>query len=108
MILSSNMGANILVLRAFEETRALFPAADFSNDPRVQTFNIAGNHGNIGGFYDNGIGALVLDGMSARQMNLGDSGFGNARHRWRCDSPSRFGTDQAMRVRTNFKWGHVA
>jgi Uncharacterized alpha/beta hydrolase domain (DUF2235) len=64
MTLPGNMRDNIFVLRALDETRYLFPAADFSSDPRVQTFKLPGNHGNIGGFYDNGIGAIVLESMT--------------------------------------------
>jgi hypothetical protein len=52
---------NIVVTRAQNEYRKYFEADDYSYDPRVQTFVLRGNHGDMGSFYDNGISALTLD-----------------------------------------------
>lgn len=60
--LPPNVSGNVVVVQAMDEFRYMFKAADFSNDPRVQVVAVFGNHGNIGGMYDNGIGALVLGG----------------------------------------------
>lgn len=63
--LPPNVNDNVVVARACDEFRDQFKAADFSPDERLRTFEFCGNHGNIGGFYDNGIGALVLKGATA-------------------------------------------
>ncbi|MEO7939778.1 MAG: DUF2235 domain-containing protein [Burkholderiaceae bacterium] len=60
----SNLSGPVAVVRARDEFRYAFAAADFGSDSRVQTFEVAGNHGNIGGLYDNGIGAQVLQGAT--------------------------------------------
>ena len=69
--LPPNVLGNVLVLQALDEFRYLFRAADFSNDPRVNVLQYFGNHGNIGGFYDNGIGALILEASTNFIRNSG-------------------------------------
>ena len=69
--LPPNVSGNVVVVQAMDEFRYMFKAADFSNDPRVQVVAVFGNHGNIGGMYDNGIGALVLEGATAFFGNSG-------------------------------------
>ena len=69
--LPPNVRGNVSVLQALDEFRYLFRAADFSNDPRVNVFQYFGNHGNIGGFYDNGIGALILEASTNFIRNSG-------------------------------------
>jgi len=44
---------NITVVRAMDEFRYLFPAAEY-NDPRINYIDFYGNHGDVGGFYDQG------------------------------------------------------
>jgi hypothetical protein len=63
--LPPNVSDNVVVVKALDEFRFQFEAADFGDDPRVRTIEFRGNHGNIGGCYDNGIGALVLAGATA-------------------------------------------
>jgi VCBS repeat-containing protein/YD repeat-containing protein len=62
--LSANVNGNVVVVRALDEFRVAFKAADFIADPRVSTIDVYGNHGDIGGFYDQGIGALTLEGAT--------------------------------------------
>lgn len=62
--LPANVTGHVAVVRARHEYRYMFRAADHSPDTRVCTFDIPGNHGNVGGMYDNGIGALVLEGAT--------------------------------------------
>ena len=62
--LPANIKKNVVVLKALDEFRSAFRAADFGDAPAIQTIGFRGNHGNIGGFYDNGIGALVLEGAT--------------------------------------------
>ncbi|MCP5280115.1 MAG: DUF2235 domain-containing protein [Rhodoferax sp.] len=64
LTLPSNLDGPAVVVRARDEFRYAFPAANYGSDIRVQTVEVAGNHGNIGGFYDRGIGALVLQGAT--------------------------------------------
>lgn len=73
MSLPANVTGNVVVVQALDEFRYMFRAADYSNDPRVQIIQFYGNHGNIGGFYDNGIGALVLQGATDFFRNAGIS-----------------------------------
>jgi hypothetical protein len=65
LTLPSSLDGPAVVVRARDEFRYAFPAANYVADSRVQTVEVAGNHGNIGGLYDNGIGALVLQGATA-------------------------------------------
>jgi pimeloyl-ACP methyl ester carboxylesterase len=60
--LPANVIGQVCVIRARHEYRYLFRAADYSADARVRTVIVPGNHGNVGGMYDNGIGAMVLEG----------------------------------------------
>ncbi len=55
---------NILVLEAGNEYRYLFKSTDYSTQNGVQTLEVLGNHCNIGGCYDNSIGALYLEGAT--------------------------------------------
>jgi hypothetical protein len=64
LTLPANVTGHATVLRARHEYRYLFVAADYSADTRVRTIEVPGNHGNIGGMYDNGIGARVLEGAT--------------------------------------------
>jgi len=64
LTLPPNMTGHVVVVRAKHEYRYLFRAAEYSGDSRVKTVEVHGNHGNIGGMYDNGIGALVLQGAT--------------------------------------------
>lgn len=67
-----NVNANNIVMAVAEnEFRRMFPNDDYSNDPRVQTFGLVGNHGDLGGFYDNGLGALSLDAQTQVLRNFG-------------------------------------
>jgi hypothetical protein len=61
---------NITVVRAMDEFRSLFPAAEY-NDPRINYVDFYGNHGDVGGFYDQGLGALSLEGATGFFRNLG-------------------------------------
>jgi len=49
---------NITVMRAADEKRFNFEADDYSSDPRARTILYTGNHGDGGGFYDRGLGAM--------------------------------------------------
>ncbi len=62
--LPANVTGHATVVRARHEYRYMFRAADYSADARVDTVVVPGNHGNVGGMYDNGIGALVLRGAT--------------------------------------------
>jgi hypothetical protein len=55
---------NITVIRAQNEWRTAFAADDYSKDKRVHTFKVPGNHGDAGDLYDNGLGALYLQGST--------------------------------------------
>lgn len=62
--LPANLTGHASVVRARHEFRYMFRAADYGPDPRARTIEIPGNHGNVGGMYDNGIDALVLEGAT--------------------------------------------
>lgn len=65
MTIPSNVRGQVLVVRALDEFRTDFKAADFSKDSRVTTFNMYGNHCGVGGGYDlNGTAASVLQGVT--------------------------------------------
>lgn len=53
---------NVVVLQANDEYRYLFKGVDYALQEGMTTITIAGNHADIGGGYDNGIGALTLEG----------------------------------------------
>uniref|UniRef100_UPI003D0C101E Ig-like domain-containing protein n=1 Tax=Sedimenticola sp. TaxID=1940285 RepID=UPI003D0C101E len=61
---------NITVIRAMDEFRYLFQGADY-NDPNVSYIDFYGNHGDVGGFYDQGLGALSLEGAVGYLQNSG-------------------------------------
>ena len=52
---------NITVVQAQNEYRTLFKGVDHSGHPGVTVVPVTGNHCNIGGGYDRGIGAKVLE-----------------------------------------------
>jgi hypothetical protein len=53
--------ANVVDIFALNEYRYLFPATDYRGRPGITTIYMIGNHCDIGGGYDNGIGAMTLD-----------------------------------------------
>lgn len=59
-----NVG-NIVDVFAVNEYRYEFKAADYSSRRGLATIRMLGNHSDIGGQYDNGIGALSLDAATA-------------------------------------------
>ena len=52
---------NINLVVAENEYRSSFNVVDHKDNPNVRIFPVMGNHSNIGGGYDNGIGAKVLE-----------------------------------------------
>jgi hypothetical protein len=52
---------NLVVARAENEYRYLFKAADHANQPGITTYSVAGNHGDVGGGLDNGLGGIMLN-----------------------------------------------
>lgn len=53
---------NMIVIKARNEYRVVFKAADYSPlGSMIKTFSMYGNHCDIGGGYDNGLGAVSLD-----------------------------------------------
>lgn len=67
-----NVIGPVLVVRAIDEDRLDFAAADYSNDIRVTTVEVYGNHCGIGGGYDlNGTAAAVLEGVTGYLQNSG-------------------------------------
>jgi hypothetical protein len=70
MALAPNV-QNIAVIRASDEFRTMFQAPDFTGQPGVTVYDFIGNHGDIGGFYDNGIGSLTLQASTQYLRNLG-------------------------------------
>jgi len=57
---------NINVVRAQHEYRALFKGANYGHNPHINIVEVMGNHCDIGGGYDRGIAALVLE--NSREM----------------------------------------
>jgi len=57
---------NIDVIRAQHEYRKLFNGVDYGSNPHINIVEVMGNHCDIGGGYDRGISALVLE--NAREM----------------------------------------
>lgn len=53
--------ANVVNIFALNEYRHLFPGTDYSRQQGISTMYMIGNHCDIGGGYDNGIGAMTLD-----------------------------------------------
>jgi Uncharacterized alpha/beta hydrolase domain (DUF2235) len=65
MAIPSNVRGQVMAVRALDEFRTDFKAADFSKDGRVTTFTTYGNHCGVGGGYDlNGTAASVLQGVT--------------------------------------------
>ncbi|HUX81329.1 MAG TPA: hypothetical protein VMV35_00680, partial [Halothiobacillus sp.] len=62
---------NIVAVQALDEYRVMFKVDDYSADPRVRTIGFLGNHGDIGGFYDQGLGAFALQGATSFFRNAG-------------------------------------
>lgn len=62
---------NIVAVRSMDEFRVVFKAADYSTNPGVTTLDFLGNHGDNGGFYDQGLGALSLGGATGFFRNSG-------------------------------------
>lgn len=72
LAIGQNVNAeNIVMIRALHEFRVPFPSDDYSADPRVQTYEFTGNHGDIGAFYDNGLSGLSLEAQTALLQSLG-------------------------------------
>lgn len=63
--------SNIVDIRAQDEYRQLFKAADYSSQSCVMTIAMLGNHCDIGGGYDNGIAALTLQAATAFFLKSG-------------------------------------
>ncbi|OHX21658.1 hypothetical protein [Chromobacterium sphagni] len=62
---------NLLILRAEHEYRSEFQAADFSAQKGAVNFSLPGNHCDVGGGYDNGLGALALQAGTAFLQKAG-------------------------------------
>lgn len=62
---------NAVVLGALDEYRVLFKLDDYSADPGIEIFSLFGNHGDVGGFYDQGLGSLYLEGATGFFQNAG-------------------------------------
>lgn len=52
--------ANIVCLFALNEYRYMFPAADYRKEHGITTIYMQGDHCDVGGGYDNGLGAITL------------------------------------------------
>jgi len=64
---------NIAVVQALDEFRVMYKGDDYSADSRVRIFGFIGAHGDVGGFYDQGLGALPLQGATGFFQNAGIS-----------------------------------
>ena len=62
---------NITVVQAQHEYRSPFKGVDHSGHPHVSVVPVAGNHCDIGGGYDNGIAARVLEASTAWMKKAG-------------------------------------
>lgn len=72
MRLPPNVKGDVLVVRADDEFRTEFKAADYSHDPRVKTVNLHGNHCGIGGgSHQRGTAAAALQGSTKYLQNTG-------------------------------------
>ena len=60
LALPPGAAANTVVVRAENELRSNFRAADLS-DAKITYVAVTGNHGDTGAFYDNGLGGIYLD-----------------------------------------------
>lgn len=67
-----NVNANNIVMAVAEnEFRRYWPNDDYSNDPRVQSYGLVGNHGDALAIYDNGLGAMSLQAQTGVLRNFG-------------------------------------
>ena len=74
MRLPPNVKGDVLVVRADDEFRTAFKAADYSRDPRVKTIDLHGNHCGIGGgSHPRGTAAAALEGSTKYFQNIGVS-----------------------------------
>ncbi|WP_206956333.1 DUF2235 domain-containing protein [Trinickia acidisoli] len=64
---------NITVVHALDERRTEFRGADYFGQPGVTVLPYTGNHCDIGGGYDNGLGALSLEAGTEFLRNSGMS-----------------------------------
>jgi hypothetical protein len=72
MRLPPNVKGDVLVVRADDEFRTEFKAADYSRDPRVKTVNLHGSHCGIGGgSHPRGTAAAALEGSTKYLQNTG-------------------------------------
>lgn len=72
MRLPPNVKGDVLVVRADDEFRTEFKAADYSRDPRVKTVSLHGNHCGIGGgSHQRGTAAVALEGSTKYLQNSG-------------------------------------
>ncbi|WP_116138403.1 phospholipase effector Tle1 domain-containing protein [Trinickia diaoshuihuensis] len=62
---------NITVVRSLDEHRTEFRGADYTGQPGVTVLPFTGNHCDVGGGYDNGLGALSLEAGTAFFRNSG-------------------------------------
>jgi len=62
---------NINVLRSQHEYRTAFRGTDYGDNPHINIVEVMGNHSDIGGGYDRGIGAKVLENARALFSNQG-------------------------------------
>jgi hypothetical protein len=62
---------NITVVRSLDEQRTEFRGADYTGQPGVTVLPFTGNHCDVGGGYDNGLGALSLEAGTAFFRNSG-------------------------------------
>ena len=62
---------NITVVQAQHEYRSPFKGVDHSGHPQVRVVPVTGNHCDIGGGYDNGIAARVLESSTAWMKKAG-------------------------------------
>ncbi|MDT8339408.1 MAG: hypothetical protein RQ763_09425, partial [Sulfurimonas sp.] len=62
---------NVTIIRAEDEYRSLFQAADYTGQTGISTYCFTGNHGDIGGGQDNGLSALTLSAATSIFSNLG-------------------------------------
>ena len=72
MRLPANVKGDVLVVRADDEFRTEFKAADYSRDPRVKTVSVYGNHCGVGGgSHLRGTAAAALEGSTKYLQNSG-------------------------------------
>jgi len=62
---------NITVVRSQHEYRKAFRGVDYGDNPNINIVEVMGNHSDIGGSYDQGIAALVLENSRERMSGSG-------------------------------------